>query len=399
MQPPNAAELEREAKQKEEEAKAEAEAKAAEEAAAAGVGKDAMEVEEVVDTRAGWQKDLDVVFDGSVELRDSIHAVMKQVHPTLNLGPDPTSIIVKILRALLENIVASAATSAAVGGGTSAIALKQEHLKDAVKAVLKGELAQHGLNEGEKCARKLDGPPVLGTPWGDNLGLQFKTDVVQSSLKLFRHKRPGGKQCAVTMAKSALVFTTALLEYMCAEVLELSGNAHKDNEPLSLALEHVGHVRVAVVGDKELLATVVTHCQFRFEALGFDLEAGDYTGATTTTTTTSGDADADENQAARLVLRAAPPSVTTRLTGSGSVLVQQYKSRHMTAPNSFGHRIVDGKRYMMEENGGWSSLACAGYVGAVVTPVAPAAPVAPVAPNRLHPRRCSDPRAIPFPCP
>ena len=67
-----------------------------------------------------------------------------------------------------------------------------------------------------------------------------------------------------------------------------------------------------------------------------------------------------------MVLRAAPPTVTTRLTGSGSVLVQQYKSRHTRAPESFGTRFFNGKKHVMEENGGWSTTACTGCVTAVV---------------------------------
>jgi len=61
------------------------------------------------------------------------------------------------------------------------------------------------------------------------------------------------KYACHNMTTEAAVFVTAVLEYMTAELLELSGNAARDNQRVSIKPRHI---MLALCGDEELCRTV-----------------------------------------------------------------------------------------------------------------------------------------------
>ena len=72
-------------------------------------------------------------------------------------------------------------------------------------------------------------------------GLQFPVGRVARYLKLGRYaSRVGG---------GAPVYLAAVMEYLCAEILELAGNAAKDNKKSRIVPRHV---QLAVRNDEEL---------------------------------------------------------------------------------------------------------------------------------------------------
>ena len=94
----------------------------------------------------------------------------------------------------------------------------------------KGGKAGRGKTSGKKSQTK-----------SSKAGLQFPVGRVHRFLKDGRYsKRVGG---------GAPVYLAAVLEYLCAEILELAGNAARDNKKARIVPRHL---QLAIRNDEEL---------------------------------------------------------------------------------------------------------------------------------------------------
>ena len=132
---------------------------------------------------------------------------------------------------------AAAAAAEARGAATeldpSLAPLTARDVQAAARAVLPGELAMHAVSEGTKAALKFEShgggggggssssrsSSGVGGHLSRRAGLQFPAAAVGK--KLAAHPLLGGRGVRV----EAAVYLAAVLEYLCAEWLELSGNA------------------------------------------------------------------------------------------------------------------------------------------------------------------------------
>jgi len=117
-------------------------------------------------------------------------------------------------------------------------------IQGAVRHFLPGELAKHAVSEAVKAVMKAT------SGWANSrtdsrtklAGLCFPVDIVGGMLASI---------CGRVVRERAAVYLTGSLEYLCAEVLEVAGNAARDKRATTV---HVRHILLAIENDEALRA-------------------------------------------------------------------------------------------------------------------------------------------------
>ena len=94
----------------------------------------------------------------------------------------------------------------------------------------------------KKVEKKSTGPKAKPISRSTKAGLQFPVGRIHRHLK---NRVSSGSRVSATSS----VYVAAILEYLCAEVLELAGNASKD---LKVKRITPRHLQLAIRGDEEL---------------------------------------------------------------------------------------------------------------------------------------------------
>lgn len=162
-----------------------------------------------------------------------IRKVLSQVHPDTGITEAAVAGVharlsgtfEKLLRALLADAPADAPVTGA-------------EVQAAVNLVIDGELAKHAVSEGTKAVAKLGRSGSFDSR-SQRAGLVF---VIEPVAALLQGRAPGR-----AFDESALAFLAAVLEYLSAELLELSGNATRDASSDEI-IPH--HLELAIRGDE-----------------------------------------------------------------------------------------------------------------------------------------------------
>ncbi|KAG5186377.1 histone-fold-containing protein [Tribonema minus] len=168
-----------------------------------------------------------------------IYKVLKQVHPDTGASKRSMSIMNSFAGDVFERIASEAGRIARY---TNKQTLSSHEVQTAVRLILPGELAKHSVSEGTKAITKYTAG-TTGTKGGNSVraGLQFPVGRICSMLKKGRY--------AKRVSAGAAVYLAAVLEYLCAEVLELGGNACRDLKKSRITPRHI---KLAIAGDEEL---------------------------------------------------------------------------------------------------------------------------------------------------
>jgi histone H2A len=124
--------------------------------------------------------------------------------------------------------------------------LGSREIQQSVRLIIPGELTKHAVSEGTKAVTKFTSShPKKGTKktrLSIKAGLQFSISKTRNVIRnhLLKDQR---------LTTTATVYAAAVLEYIVAELLELSGNACRDNQ--CKIIKNI-HLKLAIVNDEEL---------------------------------------------------------------------------------------------------------------------------------------------------
>lgn len=178
----------------------------------------------------------------AVEFDRYIHKVLQQVHPDQGMSHSSMDTVNNMVRFLLRKVITCIMRTKVKATVTS------RDVQLAVRMVLPGELAKHAVSEGTKAVTKFNSNLPATVKGQKNkahrrefyAGLQFSVSRVENVMRTMGLSRIG---------VGASVYLAAVCEYITAEILELSGNAAKDNKRSRIARKYV---MAAIGNDSEL---------------------------------------------------------------------------------------------------------------------------------------------------
>jgi len=172
-----------------------------------------------------------------------IYSVLKQVHPDTGINDHARTSMNVMLHDIARHLCARMATLNRDGVKRT---ISSREVQTAVRLHLPGETAKHAVSEGTKAVTKFTssdgGSKSNPRSHAARAGLQFPPSRVRHLMKKYI---PG----VTRIGSGAPVYFAAVLEYLCAEVIELSGDACKDQRKQRITREHL---MFAIKGDQEL---------------------------------------------------------------------------------------------------------------------------------------------------
>lgn len=186
-------------------------------------------------------------------LRVYIYRVLKQVHPDTGISCMAMNVVKDLVWDMFRRILKEAINITEIFNKKT---LSSREVQTAVRLELPGELAKHAVSEGTKAVTKFccfdngGGGGGSGGARGKSFrrkvttscraGLQFPVGSMRAVMKrLFKFR----------IGRGAPVYMTAVMEYLTAEVLELAGNAARDNRKRRITPRHL---MLAIQNDQEL---------------------------------------------------------------------------------------------------------------------------------------------------
>lgn len=178
--------------------------------------------------------------------------VLKQIHPDLHISSEVKDTLNLIVNTLLLHLVKQSIHlmkptdfTNQKKKGNEKKTLSSREIQTSVRLVLPGELARHAISEGTKAVTKytsFNGKKGKKTASSEKAGLLFS---ISKTRNVLRHHILKGQR----IGSGAPVYASAVLEYITAELLELAGNACRDNQH---SIIKTIHLKLAISYDIEL---------------------------------------------------------------------------------------------------------------------------------------------------
>jgi len=165
-----------------------------------------------------------------------IYKVLKQVHPDTGISQKSMQIMNDFVYDMLKKVGSEAQILCELFNKKT---LTSREIQTAVRLCIPGELCKHSVSEGTKAVTKFSSGG--GGNRSFRAGLQFPVGRIHSFLKNANY--------ASRIGRGAPVYLAAVVEYLVAEILELAGNASRDNKKTRIIPRHIA---LAVKNDQEL---------------------------------------------------------------------------------------------------------------------------------------------------
>ena len=163
------------------------------------------------------------------------YKVLRQVHPDIGISNKAMLVMEHFIEDCFTRLFAEAQQLTELN---KKLTLTSREIQTAVRLVLPGELAKHAVSEGTKAVCKFSSGGSGSK--SSRAGLQFPVGRILTAMREKSRFRIGA---------GSPVYLAAVLEYLAAEVLELAGNAARDNARNRIIPRHI---QLAVQGDEEL---------------------------------------------------------------------------------------------------------------------------------------------------
>lgn len=178
-----------------------------------------------------------------------ISNVQKQLHPELSISSDANNNINMILNILLINVVNQANKLMKPmnyennGKLPQKKTLTVDEISTAVKLTLcqAPEISKNAIFEGEKVIKNFKKNMHVPGTFSQKAKLTFSVSKTRNAIRNHLLK--------ANVSKEAPIFLTAVLEYICAEISEVSGNITRDRKKKVIKTLFI---KLAIINDIEL---------------------------------------------------------------------------------------------------------------------------------------------------
>ena len=187
-----------------------------------------------------------------------IPRLLKQVHPYLGLTSEAKETLNLILNALVIELTNQSIDLLRPKNYknpgkklSETKTLSTKTMETSTLLLLTRELAKHAISEGKKAVRNFKSfkkEKDIKTTKADKAKLQLSVSKTENVIRAHLLKTEN-------LSTETSFFTTAVVEYICAELLELSGNACKDEKRQRIKTIDI---KKAVINDTELESLIRT---------------------------------------------------------------------------------------------------------------------------------------------
>jgi histone H2A len=147
-----------------------------------------------------------------------IHDILKQIHPSLKISQEAINEVNLMLHHFLETLMDNINRTI---NHAQKVTVTSRTVQTAVRLTLPGELAQQSVNQGTKALTKYTSSSsgVRGNKISQSTkaGLTFPISRIAHLMRFYM-------QHCNRLGRGAPVYLTAVIEYICSEILQIAGN-------------------------------------------------------------------------------------------------------------------------------------------------------------------------------